>query len=430
MKVKIPDILDCIQDDSAKPRGAPGVSNARVRKLTLAKIAAYEEKSSAKPNFTAPRKKTALRRAGLLAAAIAAALIVSGAALAAAGVLDLRTFYNAIFENPEAADFVVPGDEVPPAAPPAPADEAPDMEIELLGAYTEGGRAILRFALRDLIGGRLGGRIYIDFGAGDMESGFAEVEYGAADTAIASIRHAAGEAPVQTRRVARILTGAEYVMAEPLDFDLAAHLGMTEPVALGGGAVAEITAVTLQDGILAISHRPTGDPLEEFGLHGITLQRPDGELIAPYYGRGGDDNTTTRFYEIGGLDPGELTPVWSGLRAANVIEVDRTFTFDASKRIEPRAISAELDGRAMALELGATKLTFTLYPGYELDWDGAEELGNSVKLTLRDGTEAFPKINGGMWDDDSAYFGFDVAFTLPEDVVSVTINGQVFAFAE
>jgi hypothetical protein len=35
-----------------------------------------------------------------------------------------------------------------------------------------------------------------------------------------------------------------------------------------------------------------------------------------------------------------------------------------------------------------------------------------------------------MWDDDSAYFGFDVAFTLPEDVVSVTINGQVFAFAE
>ncbi|MDR3209323.1 MAG: hypothetical protein LBT36_01670 [Oscillospiraceae bacterium] len=442
MTAKISELLDCVRDTSAAPRATvePEVSEARIRQLTLAKIALQnKEDTHLKTNLTeqAPRRGSRLRRAALIAAAVAAALIVSATALAAAGVLDLRTLYSSVFDNPEAAEYVVPG----AASPGASDGENAAINVNLLDAYTEGNRAYLRFELADLDenapDGRLGGVIYIDFGGNDMESGFAETQYDAASrTAIAMIRHAVGAGETQTLRVARILTGVESVSGEPLDFDLAAHLGMTRAVALGGGAFAEITAVTLNGTTLAITHRPTEGEVGNLGLHTLALLTPDGSEIVPFGGAGSaaGDYANTHYFDLGGYNLGALTLTWIGLRAAEIIEIDRAFTFDTSKRIEPRALTAELDGKSLALTLGATRLEFTLSPGYVGDWQSAdterlERVGGGVKLTLRDGTEIIPQANGIMWDAESADFAYDLVFTPPDTVVSVTIDGRTFAFA-
>jgi hypothetical protein len=86
-----------------------------------------------------------MRRGVMLAAVITAFAVLTGAAFAAAGKLDLGSFYNSFFDNPEVTTAQVSGKTTVSSG----------IEVTLESAYSDGDVFHAAFTLRDTVGDRL-----------------------------------------------------------------------------------------------------------------------------------------------------------------------------------------------------------------------------------------------------------------------------------
>jgi hypothetical protein len=118
MEKKISDILDGIMNDSVRLDAKDVVSVERIKDLTMRKI---------DHDYKQVLRKSSVKY--LVATIIAVAFVaLSGAALAATGVVDFGAFYDSFFKNAEVTDAITPNIS----------NKSADVGISLTNAYTDG----------------------------------------------------------------------------------------------------------------------------------------------------------------------------------------------------------------------------------------------------------------------------------------------------
>jgi|GEM_PF-7018823 len=463
MELKITDLMDHVYDDSVELAAKSAISASRVKELTLEKINMCETsensidggKQAQPPHGAQPRRahRRTARRTALIAAGLAILLLGSVTALAAGGVINIREFYRSIFVNPAAENVVATGDAVSGAV------EDNGIEITPLGAYVEGYNAYIRLQLRDREGGRLSDTIY--FLKDNGESVPAVVDYdAAANSAVAIIQYdiAAGDAAPATAslHLAAVCADIQTIEKLPLDFNIGAHIGITEPVVVPGAEFMAITGIETHDGALTIHRRDNEIAQYGWGSGLLGLKAPDGTVIWETHGELDAAGNKRDDFAIGKYDPDTLSLVFNGKHAARTITGDWEIAFSAVQHIAPRTLTADFSGREAKISCGATELKISLSPGYA---DGDPELKSVMKrvsalsegvsknaetiapekgvsasegasITLKGGGVVYPRFVAASWDSASADFRFKMTFVPPENVQSITFLGRTFTLSD
>ena len=463
MELKITNLMDHVYDDSVELAAKSVASADRVKELTLKKINMREtcensiaDEKQAQPSYRAQPRRAHMRtacRTTLIAACLVILLLGSVTALAASGVINIREFYSSIFANPKAEKVVATGDAVSGAV------EDNGIEITPLGAYVEGYNAYIRLKLRDMEGGRLSDTIYLLKNNG--ESVPAVVDYDAdTNSAVAIIQYdiATGDAAPTTAsfHLAGICADIQTIENLPLDFNIGAHIGITQPVVVQGAEFMAITGIETHDGTLTIHRRDNEIAQYGWGSGLLGLKAPDGTVIWETHGELDAAGNKSDDFDIDKYDPDTLSLVFNGKHAARTITGDWEIAFSAIQHIVPRTLTADFSGREAEVSCGATKLEINLSPGYA---DGDPELksvmkgvsassegvakngeviypgkgvsaSEGVSITLKNGEVVYPRFVAASWDSTSAGFSFKMTFVPPENVQSITFLGQTFTFSD
>ena len=180
------------------------------------------------------QKKVSMRRTGrraLLAAAIAAAIIsLSGIALAVSSGFDFGSFYNSLFNNPDAEGMIEIGETA----------VSNGLEITLLSAFVDRYTAYLTIEIRDIEGDRLSDTINIlneSFSSGIHHIVTGPVTYNSSEkkaTLALTVLYGnniaeLGTASLNIDAIQSIRVRAEH---ELLDFDLTARALASESISL------------------------------------------------------------------------------------------------------------------------------------------------------------------------------------------------------
>ena len=463
MELKISNLMDCISDDSIELSAKYAVSSERVKKLTLNKINMRERsensftgKKQAQHYYCEHPKRThthIVRRTVLIAASLVMLLLGSITALAKGGVININEFYNSIFFNPDAKNHIATADALSGTV----VDNG--IEITPLGAYIEGHNAYIRLKLRDIEGGHLSNTIY--FLNKNGESIPAVVDYDSStNSAIAIIQEdiATGEAASATTslQLAAICTDIQELENLSLDFNIGAHIGITQPVVLKNAEFLTITGVETQDGTLAIHYRDNDIAKYGWSTGLFGLRTPDGTIIWETSGVLYDTGNKTIYFDIGKHDINTLSLVFSGKHAIRTITGDWKIAFSTVQQIASKTLTASYSERKAEITCGATELEINLSPGYT---DGDLELNNIIKslsdtsevlskngektypvkdvsvsrdisIALKDGKIVYPRFISASWDSKSANFKFKMNFVLPENIQNVTFFGKTFTFTD
>lgn len=118
MEKKISDLLNNILYDSTRMNVEDSFSVDRIKELTMNKVVTGCKLTKSKGGA----------RYLMVAAVTMALVVLSGAALAAAGVIDFGAFYDSFFRNPKVTGAVTPGVS----------DKSDGIGITLTNAYTDG----------------------------------------------------------------------------------------------------------------------------------------------------------------------------------------------------------------------------------------------------------------------------------------------------
>jgi len=366
-------------------------------------------------------------RGGVAAVAVILTLALATTALAVSGTIDFDSIFQSIFRGENAAPYVQTGEDITVHA------SEGEIEVALLAAFlddTRIGGLYLELEITDPTGERLSDSFalilhYERLGYISLNSfGEADVNFIDEYTVHAGffLPHAdVGVAGEITVRFDFIASNIQNVEMQPTELNIGAHMGIDTPIVVPGAEFVEITEITLDDaGKLTITSRDSDVSVYGWGAAMLGVMRPDGEIIWPsggtvHYGIPGGRS----YFDIGAIDPYDLTLVWTGRVAGHVMSGNWEFTIPGGDTVlDPGGFSGYFEGYPVRVTLGATNVEVEIFIG---DFDIFQE--NPLVLYLADGTTVEPRFNGAEGGHDMATLQYSMEFIHPEDVVRITFRG-------
>jgi hypothetical protein len=184
------------------------------------------------------------------------------------------------------------------------------------------------------------------------------------------------------------------------------------------------------DKVLTIFHSDTTTNPFAYGWGSgtLSLMKPNGETIGLSGARNhflSNDSFSIvgveSYFNIGNIDPNDLTLVWRGDMAEHIIPGNWEFTIATDNRsIQQGVFHGYYEGHQIEVDISTTRATVHIL-GWT-DWEAISKLfdEDSLVLYLADGTTVLPKIGGA----EGAYIGYDIVdFINPGDIVRVTFRG-------
>jgi hypothetical protein len=252
-----------------------------------------------------------------------------------------------------------------------------------------------------------------------------------ANTTIVSLytdRFSLGESGDATVRFDTIASGVSDTDGWQLTrFSIGEHIGIVSPIVAPGAEFIEITDLALDNGLLTITHRNSDTALHGWGSAvALGLSKPDGEVVShSLASHNVEAGVSTATFEIGDMDPQDLTLVWSGMHAGRTVTGNWEFSVSADNVLEPRVFYGAYQGNRAQVTLGATSLAITVYSDHSIiefprDWAP----GDTATLLLEDGTVVQTWTNSIEFSNTpEARFTFFMNFVNPADVEGVTLFG-------
>jgi len=398
----------------------------RVNEL-LAYAPAYSECNLVNIKKLFIQKTAHTRKSGkrlLLVAVIAALTIVLSSIALAASNFSFDSVFNSIFNNKEAELFVQTGDGITLKSIDG------DVVIEPLAAFFDVARDGLYIELKitDPTGAKLTDSLIF----ADKESGFqintgpVVVRFIDKNTVIAGIFITPVDTGETTIRFGMIASGiSDFYEEQYTSFNVGDNIGARKPVVVPGAEFIEITDIKLDGNRLTITHRNSDPSVFGFGYASLGLLKPDGEVI---YSSFGEDATgasgQSDCFETGGIDPKELTLVWSGIRYDHVMTGNWEIIVSGGNVIETREFSGEFEGHSIGVTIGATVIEFQIFTDYvnnPFPYDYMAD--DAVIISLSNRMSVYPRFEGHMNDPTTASIWYTMDFVNPADVVSVMFYG-------
>jgi len=374
-------------------------------------------------------KSSAPRRfgGGFAAAAVILTLVLATTALAVSGTINFGSIFQSIFRGEHAAPYVQTGEDITVHV------SEGEVEVALLAAFLEDtriGGLYLELEITDPTGERLSDSFMLLLQ--DERLGYiplnlhmpVDVQLIDEHTAHVSffLPHAdvreTGEIVVQFDFIA---SNIQTVELQPTEFNIGKHIGVDGPVVVPGAAFIEITEITLDDtGRLTITSRDSDVSVYGWGHGTLGLMQPDGEII---WSRGGSMTYGIpgweREFNIGAVNPYDLTLVWSGERAEYVMSGNWEFTISGEAVLDPGVRRGYFEGSPTEVFLGGTsvEVLITVVDSFDIFQE------NPLVLYLADGTTVEPRFNGAEGGFDVVTLQYSMEFIHPEDVVRVTFRG-------
>jgi len=427
---------------------------------------------------TSNMKRLYIKPAVAVAAIAVMLLAFTTTALAVTGVVDFGSFFRSIFENETIAPYIITGDDIGGNAnvdEPESENEiissnyqtsddvtvrtnTGDVDMTLLNAFiddTRGGGLYLQFEIHDPTGTKLSDslalilhdetgaytnlnmsvppdmRQWIDSIADVSPDGvqFIDERTVLADFFIPSWllprQNEAGDIVIQFDFIASNLQ----TVSVPTGFNIGEHLDMDGTIPLNGAEFIHVTGIELSGSELSIFHEDTyANPLVYgWGSGMLSLVTSSGETI----GLGGQSNHCLMhysekvgfesFFNIGNLNPNELTLVWRGDIAEHIITGNWEFTIAGDTSMQAGVFRGYFEGHIMEVNISTTSVSVDIIDW--TDWDFILELfyneEGALALYLADGTRIVPRLGGA----DGGFLGYEMNFINPTDVVRVTFHG-------
>ena len=426
------------------------------------------------------RKHKAGRRLLLAAAIVAVAVALSGIALAATG-FDLGKIYNSFFNNPSTVNKIEVGQSITNNG----------IEVTLLSAFTDGGRAHALLELKDLQGNRLSDSIkLLSSSRGyDVYTGAAmynEAENKATLALTMYIHDPVSLGDILNLNIDTILSGIDYIDSEPLDFDIAvlavdrntisidewndfASGGVKMPGTMGqtgdddlsniqllriGGMEASIpgidwaviTNIGLVDGRVHIQYKRTEAYNSDYNIGYFSLLDNSGTAISDFFSIRMAEYSEMAF-NIGGLDLADLKLAVSGNRVDNVVLGPWNMSFVVDQETPKVSITAEPADSPYFSRIEVTCSPIATSIRLEMNeqadnetyyFEDVEYLNNISRyfasyglpyLTLDDGTIVNFEIYGLSFDITGGCGDYESAYFDVERLYSITICGEEYVFS-
>jgi len=364
----------------------------------------------------------------LAVAAVMLMLAFATAALAVSGIIDIGSIVNSIFNNKEAAPYIQKGEGITLKSGDS------EITIEPIAAFfdTASDGLYIELKIIDPTGTKLSDSLlFTDSKSGfELNTGPAAVRVIDKNTVIAGLFITPVNIGETTFRFDIVASGITYYGEEQRTlFSISEHIGINNPVVVRGAEFVEITAVRLDEGLLTITHRKSDPSFYGYGFAHFGIMKPDGEVI--YSSSGGETGGVPGQYdcfEIGDMNPEELTLVWTGVRYDHTMTGSWEVTVSGENVLEVREFNGEFEGHSTQVILGATSVEFLISTDYvsnPFPYDHMAE--DAVSINLIDGTIVHPRFSAYMNDPMTASYSYTMDFINPDNVVSVMFCGTTIS---